>query len=117
MHPAGEARNRIVSDSSLIEVEYQRTYTAAVAFIVSNYTGEAPQPVKSHAEAYNVSESDAADAIKRIGDDWYKTIDIIRDLRLKGKKATENAGEEADYRAIAQPFIDQLNSITPEASA
>ncbi len=114
---AGEARNRIVSDSSLIEVEYQRTYDQATLFINNNYTGAVPQAVKSHAEAYGVSDQVAAETIKQIGDNWYTTLDIIRDLRLKGKQATENAGEEADYMTIAQPFIDQLNSINPEASA
>ena len=114
---AGEARKRIITDSALIDVEYTRTYNLAVEFINNNYTGEAPKPVKSHAESYEVTEQEAANVIKAIGENWFATLDLIRDIRLKGKKTVERSADDSDFDAIAQPFIDQLNNIQPELSA
>ena len=111
---AGQARKRIVSNSDLIEFEYEHTYQAAKHYISNNYQGDCPSSIKSHAEAFNTTEKEAADTIKATGDNWYKTLDKIRDIRLKGKKAIENAPDDSDFEALAQSYIDQLNAIAPE---
>lgn len=108
---AGTARASFATNSAFIESEYQRTYQLAVNWIDSGYQGEAPKPVKSHAEAYNVPEQQAAEEIKHTGDLWLYALDEIRDIRLKGKQHIMSLGEDADHMAEAQQFIDQLKAL------
>ena len=113
-HAAGNARSHFATNSAFIESEYQRAYDTAVAWINSGYQGEAPAPVKSDAEAYGRTEQEAARFIKATGDYWFNTLDNIRDIRLKGKQAVETAPDDADFMAIAQPFVEQLEGLWPE---
>ena len=110
---AGAARTRFATNSAFIESEYQRAYTLAVEWINSGYQGEAPTPVRSDAEAFGRTDQEAAQYIKATGDYWFSKLDEIRDIRLKGKQAVEQAGDDADFMAVAQPFIDQLEALKP----
>ena len=111
---AGAARTRFATNSAFIETEYQRAYDTAVAWINSGYQGEAPAPVRSDAEAFNRTEQEAAQFIKATGDGWFAVLDQIRDSRLKGKQAVEQSPDDADFMAVAQPFIEQLEALRPE---
>ncbi|AMO55625.1 hypothetical protein EZMO1_1454 [Endozoicomonas montiporae CL-33] len=111
---AGAARTRFATNSAFIETEYQRAYDTAVQWINSGYQGEAPKPVKSDAEAFGRTEQDAAQTIKATGDYWFSQLDEIRNIRLKGKQAVENAPDDADFMAIAQPFVEQLEALNPD---
>ena len=113
-HAAGNARGHFATSSAFIESEYQRAYDTATAWINSGYQGEAPRPVKSDAEAYKRTEQEAAQFIKETGGRWFKALDDIRDLRLKGKQAVKAGPDAADFMAIAQPFIDQLEGLWPK---
>ncbi|MGI9278201.1 MAG: hypothetical protein ACR2PX_01015 [Endozoicomonas sp.] len=110
---AGQARARFATDSPFIEPEYELSYKEAVAFIEANYQGECPETVKAHAEAYSVTDQAAADEIKLMGDQWYNVLRAVRRIRLAGKRAVETAADDADFMAVAQPFIDQLNALQP----
>ena len=110
---AGQARARFATDSPFIEPEYELSYKEAVVFIETGYQGECPETVKAHAEAYSVSDQVAADKIKLMGDQWYNVIRAVRKIRLAGKQAVETATDDADFMAVSQPFIDQLNALQP----
>ncbi|MCW7552599.1 hypothetical protein NX722_08035 [Endozoicomonas gorgoniicola] len=112
-HAAGNARSHFATSSAFIESEYQRAYDTAVAWINSGYQGDAPKPVKSDAEAYGRNEQEAAQYIKATGDYWFAALDDIRDIRLKGKQAVKASPDDADFMAIAQPFIDRLEALQP----
>ena len=111
---AGAARTRFATNSAFIETEYQRAYDTAVAWINSGYQGDAPAPVKSDAEAFGRTEQEAAQFIKATGDGWFTVLDQIRDSRLKGKQAVEQSPDDADFMAVALPFIEQLEALKPE---
>ena len=111
---AGAARTRFATNSAFIETEYQRAYDTATAWINSGYQNEAPAPVKSDADAYGRTEQEAAQYIKATGDYWFSKLDAVRDIRLKGKQAVETAPDDADFMAIAQPFIEQLEALKPQ---
>ena len=111
---AGAARTRFATNSAFIETEYQRAYDTATAWINSGYQGEAPAPVKSDAEAYGRTDQEAAQFIKATGDGWFTVLDQIRDIRLKGKQTVETTPDDADFMAIAQPFIEQLEALKPQ---
>lgn len=113
---AGTARARYATDTPFIEPEYELSYTEAVAYINAGYTGQCPDTVKSHAEAYNVTNKTAADEIKAMGDTWHNVLRAVRKIRLAGKQAVETATDDADFMALAQPYIDQLEALQPEAS-
>ena len=111
---AGAARTRFATNSAFIETEYQRAYDTATAWINSGYQNEAPAPVKSDADAYGRTEQEAAQYIKATGDYWFSKLDAVRDIRLKGKQAVETTPDDADFMAIAQPFIEQLEALKPQ---
>ena len=110
---AGAARTRFATNSAFIESEYLRAYETSVEWINLNYQGEAPAPVRSDAEAFGRTDQEAAKQIKATGDHWFGKLDTIRDIRLKGKQAVEQAADDADFMAVAQPFIDQLEALKP----
>ncbi|WP_422134958.1 hypothetical protein [Endozoicomonas sp. ALD040] len=110
---AGQARARFATDTPFIEPEYELSYSDAVAFIATGYTGQCPDTVKSHAEAFSVTNQQAADEIKRMGDQWNNVLRAVRKIRLTGKQAVETAADDADFNAVAQPFIDQLEALKP----
>lgn len=112
---AGQARARYATDTPFIEPEYELSYSEAVAYIATDYTGECPETVKAHADAYNVTNQQAADEIKTMGDQWNDVLRSVRKIRLAGKQAVETATDDADFNTVAQPFIDQLNGMKPEA--
>lgn len=110
---AGAARVRFATESPFIEVEYTLAYQDAVRWIDSGYAGDCPESIKSDAEADGRTEKEAALTVKAMGDAWYGVIKKVRDLRLKGKRAVENAPKDADRNQIAAGFISQLKALHP----
>lgn len=110
---AGLARSRFISPGEGILQEYQRAYEQATAFKTSGYTGQPPSVVADNMRYKDLSAQAAADDIIAEGDALNLVLDSIRSIRLDGKAAVSAAVEGDDIEAIAQPFIDQLETIKP----
>ena len=109
---AGRARMRLVSQGFLIELEYNE-----VAAQVKQWRENGSDPtLKPRAiddewvtEKGQTAEEAAQDveAIKSI---WDNALMDIRNLRLKGKAAIDNA-PQANCMQVAQTYIDSLDAI------
>ncbi|TBW58568.1 hypothetical protein EZI54_04065 [Marinobacter halodurans] len=108
---AGNARERFVSPGYLVDQEYKRAEEAARSFADAGYpASDVPSAVSSWASAKSWTAQQAADDIIATADYWYGAIDQIREIRLAGKAAVQAA--TADQReAVAQQYIDQLNTL------
>lgn len=65
------------------------------------------------ATASGITAEEAAVSIEQTAAAWETVLLTIRKLRLDGKVAVDNAADDADFTAIAQPYIDQLNAMQP----
>lgn len=113
---ASEVRQRFISGGGDVIAEYQRAETAAKKYRISDYQGEVPSPVQSHATHYQVSAREAADTILAMADIMNDALDRIRDVRLGGKKALQELGEEAsdaEFEAVYSHWHTLLDDIKP----
>ncbi|MCO1336263.1 hypothetical protein MO867_18180 [Microbulbifer sp. OS29] len=108
---AGKARKRFVPIGYGMTDEYARVKDAAQQFAEAGFTGEVPAAVQTHAEVKGVSPQQAAETILQAASNWNNALDKIREIRIKAKSEVEAAGEDADYLAIAQPFLATLKAL------
>jgi hypothetical protein len=111
---AGNARARYVSAGQLIEEEYRLALQQTLQWRTAGSPAESvPQAIQNWATAAGITAEEAATSIEQTAAAWETVLLTIRKLRLDGKVALDNAADDADFTAIAQPYIDQLNAMQP----
>jgi len=111
---AGNARARYVSAGQLIEEEYRLALQQTQQWrAAGNPPNSVPQAIQDWATATGITAEEAAVSIEQTAAAWETVLLTIRKLRLDGKVAVDNAADDADLAAIAQPYIDQLNAMKP----
>lgn len=109
---AGQVRAAYASDGTLVDAEYQQALDAARDWDTAGRPeNEVPDEVKSWADATGNSADWAATDILNTADIWKQAITRIRHVRLTGKQAIRSAADGADFDAIAQTYLDQLDQI------
>ena len=108
---ADRASLRFVSPGMLTVEQYNRALKQARWFI-DNPTEQAPPMVATSAFYEGMTEIVAAQNIIDIAAQWDSVIDTVYDLRLRGKKAVNDA-LQAEIETTAQGYIDQLDAIKP----
>ena len=114
---AGAARQRFVSVGQLIDMEYklaeQQTKDWRAA---GSPTGDVPQAISDWAVAAGMTNEQAATDIEVTAESWALVLIAVRKIRLEGKAAIDAATDQGtadDMSNVAQPFIDQLDALTP----
>lgn len=95
-----------------LDVEYQLV-AQALADYRSDPDAEVPESIQSYASAEGLTVEDAAQQIAEAAARADDLLQTVRSIRLAGKAAIRNAGDDADLMETAQPYIDQLNAIQP----
>ncbi|WP_444901688.1 hypothetical protein ACJJIG_21155 [Microbulbifer sp. SSSA007] len=108
---AGKTRLKFVRIGFGITDEYTRVRTEAQRFKDANFTGDVPAVVQTHAEVKGVEPQEAAEQILKAASSWDSAIDKIRDIRIKAKTKVRDAEEDADFMAIARPFLQSLKTL------
>ncbi len=109
---ADEARARDQSVGQLLDIEYQQVIEAHGRWYADGYDEtKCPEEIKAWADAEGVTPLQAAQEIAEAAAHREEVIRQIRSIRLAGKAAVRAAADDADFTAIAGPFIDQLNHI------
>lgn len=111
---AGSARARYVSAGQLIEEEYRLALQQAQQWrLAGNPADDVPQAVQDWADAADMTVEEAAMHIEQTDAAWQQILLSIRQVRLTGKAAINAAQDDADFKAVARPYIDQLNAMQP----
>ena len=98
----GVKRAGSVSHGAYIEEEYRRAYEDAMIYKAAGYTGAMPNSVKSWKDVSGMTPKAAADDIIASRDGYMALLDVIRDMRLKGKFAVDaSTTEDAILAAVA----------------
>lgn len=106
---AGRVRVRWTSPGQLIEEEYNQAKRQSKTYLED--ISQTVQPmVKSWAEASNRTYLEAAQHITDTATSWELILDVVYDLRMKGKAAVDTASEE-EFKAVAQNYIEQLDAL------
>ncbi|WP_342632123.1 hypothetical protein [Marinobacter alkaliphilus] len=114
---AGRARLRFVSAGQLIEEEYREAEKAVQEWrTAGSPTAQVPEEISAWIDAANMTAEEAATDIEQTAVAWKQVLTQIRTIRLTGKAAIDNAADDADFMAIAQPYIDQLDAMGPSSS-
>ncbi|BBG31333.1 hypothetical protein [Zymobacter palmae] len=109
---ADGARARDQSVGQLLDIEYQQVIEAHGRWYADGYDEtKCPEEIKAWADAEGVTPLQAAQEIAEAAAHREEVIRQIRSIRLAGKAAVRAAADDADFTAIAGPFIDQLNHI------
>lgn len=109
---ADKARARHQSVGQLLDLEYQQVIAAHSRWYTDGYNeSKCPEDIKAWAYAEGVSLQQAAIDIAEASAWREEIISQIRAIRLAGKAALRSAPNDADFIAIAQPYIEQLNNI------
>ncbi len=110
---ADTARTRDNSIGQLLDVEYQQVIEAHSRWYAEGYDeAKCPEEITAWANAEGISALQAAMGIAEAAAHREGVIRQIRTIRLEGKAAVRGAGDDTDFAAIAQPFIEQLGSIS-----
>lgn len=111
------ARRRFVSPGDLIEKEYEVALQQAKDWLAAGMPDPVPSAVQSGVAASNstLTAEQAARQIVDMAAAWEGVLMATREIRLTGKAAVNAAADDADFDAVAQPFLDQLEAIRPEA--
>ena len=113
---AGAARYRFVSNGQLIEEEYRLTLQQVKAWRAAGSPAEAiPFGLQSWINAAGIDAEEAASGIEQTAADWDTALLTIRQVRLAGKASIDASDDSVDFDAMAQVYIDQLNSFNPQA--
>jgi len=114
---AGEARQRFVSNGSLIDMEYKLAQEQTQAWrAAGSPADDVPLAVSDWAAAAGITDEQAAADIEATATAWENVLLAVRQIRLSGKAAIDAAtdqGSADDMANIAQPYIDQLDALKP----
>lgn len=108
---AGRAKTRFVSFGNLTVEEYRQALKQATEFMVDT-TQTAPPMIATWAFCLDTTSQAAAEDILATAGSWEMVLNATYDLRLRAKKAIDEATEET-YKSVAQAYIDQLDGINP----
>ena len=111
---AGRVRASFVSAGSLVEEEYRLALQHTQAWrAAGSPADEVPAAIHDWATAAGMNNEQAATAIEQTSAAWEGTLLNIRKLRLEGKAAIDNGADDADFDALAQPYLQQLRELMP----
>lgn len=111
---AGSARTRYVSAGQFVEEEYRLTLRQTETWRAAGSPSDnIPPSVHDWASAASITAEAAAASIEQTATAWENALLTARQLRLNGKAAVDNAADDADFSAIAQSYIDQLDAMQP----
>lgn len=114
---AGRARARFVSTGQLIEEEYREAEKAVQQWrSAGSPPDQVPEEISAWIDAANMTAEEAATDIEQTALAWKQVLTQIRTIRLTGKAAVDNAADDSDFMAVAQPYIDQLDVLEPTAN-
>lgn len=107
---ADAARARDQSVGQLLDIEYQQVVEAHGRWYADGYdAAKCPEEIEAWASAEGVTPLQAAHEIAEAAAHREAVIRQVRSIRLAGKAAIRAAADDADFSAVAEPFIDQLN--------
>jgi hypothetical protein len=114
---AGNARGRYVSVGQMVEEEYRLALQQVKDWrAAGSPAANVPAAISDWAIASGMTDEQAATDIEQTAAYWDQVLLNIRQIRLSGKAAVDNAtdlGTHDDMQNVAQPYIDQLNLMQP----
>jgi hypothetical protein len=114
---AGNARQRYVSVGQMVEEEYRLALHQTKEWrAAGSPSANVPAAISDWAIASGMTDEQAATDIEQTAAYWDQVLLNIRQIRLSGKTAVDNAtdlGTHDDMQNVAQPYIDQLNLMQP----
>ncbi|SPJ35247.1 hypothetical protein [Kushneria phyllosphaerae] len=93
-----------------LDAEYQLVAQALIEYR-TNPEGEVPDAIRSYAAAEGLTVEAAAQQIAEAAARVQELLQDVRRIRLAGKAAIRDAGDDADMMEAARPFIDQLEAL------
>ena len=113
---AGAARRAFVSVGWGVEEEYRLAKAETDAWIAAGKPADAvPPSIAAWAQARGWTAEQAATDILQTEQLWTSMLLAIREQRLLGKAAVDDAPDSADFDAVAAPFIAALDAIKEQA--
>lgn len=113
---AGEARAAFVSVGWGVEEEYRLAKAETDAWIAAGKPADAvPDSIAVWAQARGWTAEQAATDILQAEQLWTSMLLAIREQRLLGKGAVDAADDNADFDAVAAPYIAALEAIREQA--
>lgn len=113
---AGKARNAFVSPGDYVAEEYRLAKQDADAWVAAGKPSDAvPDSIAVWAQARGWTAEQAAQDIIDTEAAWMDALAAIRQARLLGKAAVDAAADDADFDAVAGPYIAQLAAIADQA--
>src|SRR5690606_7318866 len=113
---AGDARRAFVSVGWGVEEEYRLAKQQADEWVAAGKpANDVPPAVAVWAQARGWTAEQAAQDILDTEAAWMSALSAIRQARLLGKAAVDAAPDNADFDAVARPFIAQLAAIAEQA--
>lgn len=106
---AGRARNRAVSQGTLIWEEYQLAITQVNKWREDGSPTQAPSTIECWATASGLTNELAAQSIEQAALDYIAILEDTRQSRLIGGAAVNAAAE--DFAVVAQTYIDYLDAL------
>ena len=114
---AGKARDALVSPGQYVAEEYRLAKQQADEWVASGKpANDVPPAVALWAQAHGWTAEQAAQDIIDTEASWMAALTAIRQARLLGKAAVDAAADDADFDAVAGPYIAQLEAIAEQAS-
>ena len=114
---AGAARQRFVSTGSLIDMEYKLAQEQTAAWRAAGSPAEdVPAAIRDWGTAAGMTDEQAAADLEATAAAWDQVLITVRKIRLEGKAAVDAATDQGtadDMANAAQPYIDQLDALTP----
>lgn len=113
---AGVARDAFVSPGQYVAEEYRLAKADADAWVAAGKPADAvPDSIAVWAQARGWTAEQAAQDILDTEAAWMAALAAIRQARLLGKAAVDAAADDADFDAVAGPYIAQLEAIAEQA--
>lgn len=113
---AGAARAAFVSIGWGVEEEYRLAKQQADEWVAAGKpANDVPPAVAVWAQARGWTAEQAAQDILDTEAAWMAALAAIRQARLLGKAAVDAAPDNADFDAVAAPYIAQLEAIAEQA--
>lgn len=113
---AGQARLAFVSVGWGVEEEYRLAKQQTDAWIAAGRPADdVPPAIAVWAQARGWTAEQAAQDIIGTEAAWMDALAAIRQARLLGKAAVDAAADDADFDAVAGPYIAQLEAIAEQA--
>lgn len=113
---AGAARRAFVSVGWGVEEEYRLAKQQADEWVAAGKPADAvPPSIAAWAQARDWTPEQAATDILQTEQLWTSMLLAIREQRLLGKGAVDAADDNADFDAVAAPYIAALEAIREQA--